>query len=136
MNPNPTTPSRQEPAITRRHALGTLAAGLGAGLAAGRIPAAEGPGEAQRTAMLLGIEAPQEYIPLALFTADFWRHHGEVAGRELENILRLAEKQNARARPEDRTAAMRGAGEATVLAEEEQAIARSVAYCREVLRLP
>jgi sugar phosphate isomerase/epimerase len=82
----------------------------------------------------LNIEAPQEYIPLRLYTAEFWRHHREVTGSELENFLRLVEKRNARARSEDRIASMRGEPERVILAEEEAAIVRSVAYCRGVLR--
>jgi sugar phosphate isomerase/epimerase len=84
----------------------------------------------------LNIEAPQEYIPLKLFTAGFWRSHGEVTGRELEKVLRLLEKRNAPARSEDRIASMRGEPERVILAEEEAAIARSIVYCRDVLHLP
>jgi len=83
----------------------------------------------------LNIEAPQEYIPLRLFTAGFWRSHGEVTGRELGNILRLMEKRNAPARKEDRIASMRGEPVSVILAEEEAAVARSIAYCRDVLDL-
>jgi sugar phosphate isomerase/epimerase len=83
----------------------------------------------------LNIESPQEYLPLKLFTADFWRWHGEVTGRELENILHLTEKRNMPAKDDWRIASMRGEPESVVLAEEEAAIARSVTYCRDVLRL-
>jgi sugar phosphate isomerase/epimerase len=83
----------------------------------------------------LNIEAPQEYIPLKLFTAGFWRSHGDVTGRELERMLRLLEKRNAHARNEDRIASMRGEPERVILAEEEAAVARSIAYCRDVLHL-
>ncbi len=89
----------------------------------------------QNRPLHLNIEAPQEYIPLRLFTADFWRSHGEVTGRELGQVLRLAEKQNAPARDEDRIASMRKQSEQVILAEEEAAVARSVAYCRDVLGL-
>jgi len=83
----------------------------------------------------LSIEAPQEYIPLRLFTAEFWRHHHEVTGRELERVLRLLEKRNAPARNEDRIASMRREPESVILAEEEATVARSIAYCRDVLHL-
>jgi sugar phosphate isomerase/epimerase len=83
----------------------------------------------------LNIESPQEYLPLKLFTAEFWRWHGEVTGNELGNILRLAEQRNMPARGDYRIASMRGEPERVILAEEEAAIARSIAYCRDVLRL-
>jgi sugar phosphate isomerase/epimerase len=88
-----------------------------------------------RVPLHLNIEAPQEYIPLKLFAAEFWRHHREVTGNELEDFLRLVEKRNAHARTADRIASMRGEPERVILAEEEAAIARSIAYCRNVLRL-
>lgn len=84
----------------------------------------------------LNIESPQEYIPLKVFTAEFWRSHAEVTGREFGNVLRLAEKRNAPARDDDRIASMRGAPASVILAEEEAAVARSVAYCRDVLLRP
>ncbi len=83
----------------------------------------------------LNIESPQEYLPLRLFTAEFWRWHHDVAGSELGNILRLAEKRNMPPQGEYRIASMRGEKVSTILAEEEASIARSVAYCRDVLRL-
>lgn len=83
----------------------------------------------------LNIESPQEYLPLRLFTADYWRTHGDITGKDLGHFLRLVEKQNAPARDEDRIASMRGEPESVILAEEEVTIARSVAYCRDVLRL-
>ena len=83
----------------------------------------------------LNIESPQEYLPLKLFAADYWRTHGEITGKDLEYFLRLAEKQNAPARPEDRIASMRGEPEGVILAEEEAAVAKSVTYCRDVLGL-
>jgi len=84
----------------------------------------------------LNIESPQEYIPLKVFTAEFWRSHAEVTGREFGNVLRLAEKRNAPARDDDRIASMRGAPASVILAEEEAAVARSIAYCRDVLLRP
>ena len=83
----------------------------------------------------LNIESPQEYLPLKLFTAEYWRRHGDVTGSELEHILRLLEKQNKSARSEDRSASVRGEPESVILAEEEAAVVKSVAYCRDVLRL-
>lgn len=83
----------------------------------------------------VNIQATQEYLPLKLFTAEYWRKHGDVTGSELEHILRLAEKQNVRARKEDLLPSDRGEPESVILAEEEIAVARSVAYCRDVLRL-
>ena len=82
----------------------------------------------------LNIETTQEYLPLGLFTAEFWRWHGEVSGGDLGNLLRLTEKRDMP--PGDyRIAATRGEPEATVLAEEQDAVTRSAAYCRDVLRL-
>ena len=83
----------------------------------------------------LSIESPQEHLVLKMLTAEFWRGHGDVTGRELGNMLRLAEKRNMPIQGEYRIAALRGEGESTILAEEEAAIARSVAYCRDVLHL-
>jgi sugar phosphate isomerase/epimerase len=115
--------------IVRGCALGDGVVDLGAVVAALRARAPQG------RPLHLNIEAPQEYIPLRLFTAGFWRSHGQVTGRELENTLRLLEKQNAPARKEDRIASMRGEPESVILAEEEAAITRSIAYCRDVLHL-
>jgi 3-oxoisoapionate decarboxylase len=83
----------------------------------------------------LNIESGQEYIPLKLFTAEYWRHYRDVTGSDLGNILRLAERRNMPARNEDRIASMRGEPESVILAEEEATVARSVAYCRNTLRL-
>jgi sugar phosphate isomerase/epimerase len=89
----------------------------------------------RRDPLHLNIEAPQEYLPLKLFTAEFWRWHGDVPGRDLGNILRLTEAKNIPPRGDYRIASMRGEPESEILAEEEAGIARSVAYCRDVLRL-
>ena len=83
----------------------------------------------------VNIQATQEYLPLKLFTAEYWRKHGEVTGQELEHILRLAEKQNARAQTGDLLSSDRGEPESVILAEEEATVAKSVAYCRDVLHL-
>jgi sugar phosphate isomerase/epimerase len=83
----------------------------------------------------LDIEAPQEYLELTLFTADFWRHHAEVGGADLEGLLRLTERHAAPPEADWRIASMRGEPEAVILAEEHDAIARSVRYCRETLQL-
>jgi sugar phosphate isomerase/epimerase len=83
----------------------------------------------------LNIEAPQEYIPLKLFTAEFWRHCPDITGAELGHVLGLAEKRNMPAGRDYRIASMRGEPERTILAEEEAAVAQSVRYCRETLRL-
>jgi len=83
----------------------------------------------------LNIEAPQEYIPLKIFAPDFWRHQSDVTAAELANILRLTEQRNMPTDADYRIASMRGEPESVILAEEEAAIARSVAYCRDVLRL-
>lgn len=89
----------------------------------------------RRDPLHLNIESPQEYLPLKLFTAEFWRWHGEVSGREVEHMLRLAEKRNMPPKDDYRIASMRGEPESITLAEEETAIARSAAYCRDVLKL-
>jgi hypothetical protein len=83
----------------------------------------------------LNIESPQEYLPLRLFTAEFWRWHGDVTGSDLGNILRLAERRGMPAETDCRIASMRGEPETAILAEEEAAVVRSVAYCRDVLGL-
>lgn len=83
----------------------------------------------------LNIESPQEYLPLKLFTADYWRTHGDVSGSEVGRFLSQAEKQNSPASPDDRIALERGEPERAILAEEEAAVTRSIAYCRDVLRL-
>jgi sugar phosphate isomerase/epimerase len=83
----------------------------------------------------LNIEAPQEYLALNLFTSEFWRHHADVTGAELGHILRLSEERGLPAGPDERIASMRGADEATILAEEHAAVERSVRYCRETLGL-
>lgn len=83
----------------------------------------------------LNIEAPQEFIPLKIFAPDFWRHQSDVTAAELANILRLTEQRNMPTDADYRIASMRGESESVILAEEEAAIARSVAYCRDVLKL-
>jgi len=84
----------------------------------------------------LNIEAPQEYIRLELFTAEFWRHHPDVTGAALGNILRLAEERDMATDGEYRIASMRGEPEEVVLAEEEAGVAQSIAHCRDALGLP
>lgn len=88
-----------------------------------------------RNPLHLNIEAPQEYLPLKIFTADFWKWHGEVSGRELEHTLRLCEKRDMPPKNDYRIASMHGEPERMILAEEEAAIAQSVTYCRDVLNL-
>lgn len=83
----------------------------------------------------LNIEAPQEYLPLRVLSSDFWRRQGDITGAEIGHILRLAEQLNMPPDGDYRIASMRGEPEPAVLAEEEAAIVRSVAYCRDVLRL-
>ena len=83
----------------------------------------------------LSIEAPQEYLPLKIFTAEFWRWHGEVTGAEFGNMLHLMEAKAMPPQNDYRIASMRGAPESVILTEEEDTIARSVAYCRDVLQL-
>jgi len=83
----------------------------------------------------LNIEAPQEYIPLKIFTAEFWKYHKKITGAELGNILRLVERQNANPTIDYRLACMRGVSEEKILAEEESAVRESVYYAQEVLQI-
>ncbi|MBM4043608.1 MAG: sugar phosphate isomerase/epimerase [Planctomycetes bacterium] len=83
----------------------------------------------------LNIESAQEYIPLKVFTSEFWRHCPDVTGAELGNILRLAEQRNMPTDRDVRIASMRGESESAILAEEEAAMSQSVRYCRERLKL-
>ncbi len=83
----------------------------------------------------LNIEAPQEFLPLDLFRAEFWKHHAEVNGKEIGQILALTEKRNADPADDYRLAVQRGAAEAEILAEEEASILRSIRYARKELGL-
>lgn len=85
--------------------------------------------------LYVNIEAPQEYIPLNIFTSEFWKYHKEVTGDELGNILSLIEKRDADTMTDYRLACMRGASEMEILDEEECAIRESVCYALKVLQL-